>query len=98
MGILEMDTRNIDNRTRKLMTMKALHRRDDIERLYVTGKEGGRVLTSILDCVDGAIQALEAYINKKKERLITTAIDSNNRRKKKERKKNRNVNKKNYMR
>ena len=41
----------MDQRTRKLMTMhKALHPRDDIDRLCVSRKEGGRGLASIEDC------------------------------------------------
>ena len=42
--------------TRKLMTMhKALHPRDDVDRLYVSRKEGGRWLASIEDSVDASI-------------------------------------------
>ena len=38
----------MDQRIRKLMIMhKALHPRDDIDRLYVSIKEGGRGLVSI---------------------------------------------------
>ena len=40
-------------------------------------QEEGRGFTSIEDCVDGAIQRSEEYINKSKERLITTASKSN---------------------
>ena len=37
------ELRQMDLRTRKLMTMhKALHPRDDVDRLYVPRKEGGR--------------------------------------------------------
>ena len=43
----------IDQSTRKLMTMhKALHARDDVDRLYVSRKEEGRGLASIEDSVD----------------------------------------------
>ena len=53
----------MDQRIRKLMTMhKALHPRDDVDRLYVSRKEGGRGLTSIEDSVDASIQRLEDYI------------------------------------
>ena len=63
----------MDQRTRKLMTMhKALHPRDDVDRLYVSRKEGGRVLASIEDSVDASIQRLEDYIEKHERRLITT--------------------------
>ena len=49
-------------RTKKVMTInKALHTRDDIDRLYVSRKEGGRGLANIEDCVDALIQGLEKY-------------------------------------
>ena len=64
----------MDLRTRKLVTMhEALHPRDDVERLYVSRKEGGRGLTSIEDTVDAYIQRLEDYM-KKHERGLITAI------------------------
>ena len=54
------------------MTMyKALHPRNDIDRLYMSRKGGGRELTSIEDSIDASIQRLEDYIEKRKERLIT---------------------------
>ena len=47
------------------MTMhKALHPRDDVIRLYVSRKEGGRGLASIEDSVDVSIQWVEEYIEK----------------------------------
>ena len=55
------------------MTMhKALHPRDDVDRLYVSRKEGGRGLASIEDTVDASIQRLEDYIEKHERGLITT--------------------------
>ena len=55
----------MDQITRKLMTRhKALHLRDDVDRLYVSRKEGGRELASIEDTVDSSIQQLEDYIEK----------------------------------
>ena len=63
----------MNQRTRKLMTMhKALHLRDDIDRLYLSRKEGGRGLSSNEDSVDASIQWLEDYIQKHGGRLITT--------------------------
>ena len=54
------------------MTMhKALHPRDDVDRLYVAGKEGGRGLASIEDSFDASIQRLEDYIQKHERGLIT---------------------------
>ena len=59
------------------MTMhKALHPRDDVDRLYVPRKEGGRVLASIEDGVDASIQRFEDYIEEHERELIT-AIRNN---------------------
>ena len=54
------------------MTMhKALHPRDDVDRLYISRKEGGRRLASIEDSVDASIQRLEDYIQNHGGGLIT---------------------------
>ena len=50
---------------------KALHPRDDVDRLYVSRKEGGRGLANIEDTVDASIQRLEDYIEKHEPGLIT---------------------------
>ena len=61
------------------MTMhKALHPRDDVDRLYVSRKEGGRGLTSIEDSVDASIQRLKDYIEKRGGRLITAIRNNTN--------------------
>ena len=53
------------------MTMhKALHPRDDVDRLYVPRKEGGKGLASIENSVDASIQRLEDYIEKHERGLI----------------------------
>ena len=58
----------MDQRTRKLMTMhKALHPKDDVDRLYVSRKQGGRGLASIEDTVDASIHRLEDYIENTNE-------------------------------
>ena len=63
----------MDQRTRKLRTMhKALHSRDDVDRLYVSRKEGRIGLGSTKDSVDASIQRLEDYIEKYERGLITT--------------------------
>ena len=41
---------------------KALHPRDDVDRQYVSRKEGGRGLANIENSVDASIQRLEEYI------------------------------------
>ena len=58
----------INLRTIKLTTMhKALHHRDDVDKLYESRKEGGRGLTRIQASVDGSIQQLEDYIRNSKD-------------------------------
>ena len=55
------------------MTMhKALHPRDDVDRLYVIRKERGRGLASIEDSVDASIQRFEDYMENHERGLITT--------------------------
>ena len=74
------ELKQMDQRTRKLMIMhKALHPRDDVDRLYVSRKQGGRGLASIEDTVDASIQRLEDYIEKHERGLITTIrVDKDN--------------------
>ena len=68
------ELKQMDQRTRKLMTMhKALHPIDNVDRLYVSRKEGGRGFASIEDSVDASIQQLKDYIEKYKGGLITAA-------------------------
>ena len=58
---------------------KLLHPRDDVDRLYVSRKEGGRGHNSIEDSVDASIQRLEDYIQKQDDWLITAIrSDTNN--------------------
>ena len=54
-----------------IIVIKALHPRDDVDRLYVPRKEGGRGLASIEDSVDASIQRLVDYIEKHERGLIT---------------------------
>ena len=66
------ELKKMDQRTRKLITMhKALHPRDDVDRLYVPRKEGGGGLISIEDGVDASMQRLEDYIEKHEQGLNT---------------------------
>ena len=50
---------------------KALHPRDDVDRLYVSRKEGGRGFAGIEDSVNAPIQRLKDYIQKHDGGLIT---------------------------
>ena len=43
----------------------ALHPRDDVDRLYVSKKKGGREIASIQDSVDTSIQRLKDYFKKR---------------------------------
>ena len=66
------ELKQMDQRTRKLMTMhNASHPRDDVDRLYVSRKEGVKELASIVDSVDASIQRLEDYTEKHERGLIT---------------------------
>ena len=54
------------------MTMhKTLHPSYDVDRLYVSRKEGRRGLTSIEDSVEALIQRLEDYIEEHEGGLIS---------------------------
>ena len=50
---------------------KALYPRDDVDRLYVSRRKGGRGLSGIEDSVDASIQQHEDYIEKHEGGLIT---------------------------
>ena len=66
------ELRKMDQRKRKLMTMqKAWHPIDDIDKLYVSRKEGRRGLTSIEDSVDASIKRFHDYIQWLLTALIT---------------------------
>ena len=47
-----------------------MHPKSDVDRLYITRKEGGTGLISIEDCVEIAIRGLEVYVHRSEERLI----------------------------
>ena len=58
------------------MTMhKALHPKDNVDRLYFSRKEGGRILAISEDSIDVSIQRLIDYIQKHDGGLITTIRD-----------------------
>ena len=73
------DFEQMDQRTRKLITMhKALHPRNNVERLYGSRKDGERGITSIEDSVDESIKRLEDYIENRGEKLITATRNNTN--------------------
>ena len=60
---------------KKIMTMhKALHLIDDVDRLYVSRKEGGRGLTSIEDSSYASMLRLKNYIKMQRD---TDSSDQN---------------------
>ena len=62
-----------------MIIYKTLHPYDDVDRRYVSRKEGGRGLTSTEDSVDVSIQRLENYTEKYEGGLITvTRNDTDN--------------------
>ena len=65
------ELQQMDQRRKLMIKHQALHPIDDIDRWYVSRKEGGRGFTSIEDDVDATIQQLEDYIKKCGGRLIT---------------------------
>ena len=73
------ELKQMDQRTRKLMTThKALHSRDDVNRLYVSRREGGRGLACIEESVAASIQQLKDYIQKHGGRLIAATKNNSN--------------------
>ena len=56
---------------------KALHLINNIDRFFVSRREGTRGLTSIEDCIAATIQELEKYTKDRKERLITVVNNCN---------------------
>ena len=64
----------IDRETRKLSRIYGgLHPKSDVDRLYISRKDGGRGLIAIEDCVELAVRSLEVYIHKSEERLLQAA-------------------------
>ena len=57
---------------------KALHHRDDVDRLYMSRKERGTGNTNMNDSVDASIKRLEEYIQKRGGRLIAATRNNTN--------------------
>ena len=57
---------------------EALHPRDDVDRLYVSRREGGRGVARIEWSVHTSIQWLEDYIQKREGRLIPATRNNTN--------------------
>ena len=64
--LLKIDKRGTQKYRIKILIMmhKALHPRDEIDRLYKTRKRGKKRKACREDCVNASIQRLKEYINK----------------------------------
>ena len=70
------ELQQMDQRIKKVMRKhKALHPRHNVDRLYMSRKEGGRGLASIGDSIKASIQRLKDNI--RKCRRLITAIRNN---------------------
>ena len=50
-----------------------LHPKSDVDRLYISRKDGERGLIAIEDCVELAVRDLDVYGHESEERLIQAA-------------------------
>ena len=73
-GILqwkESELKDVDRKSRKTITAYgALHPKSDVERLYVTKKEGGRGLISVECCVKEEGNIFGFHVSNSEENLI----------------------------
>ena len=71
------ELKQINQKIKLMMIHKALHPRDDVDRLYVSWREGGRGIAGIEDSVSASLQRLEVYIKKKHKGRLITATRNN---------------------
>ena len=70
-GWAEMELKNLDRKTRKLMTLHCMfHKKGDVDRLYLKRAEGGRGLISVEDCVLIEKNCLYVYVSESKEQML----------------------------
>ena len=63
-----------DKKTRKLFTIYGgLHPKSNFDKFYIPGKDEGRGLIVIEDCVELTVRDLEVYVHGSEERLIQAA-------------------------
>ena len=68
------ELKQLDRRTRKLLKMhKGLHPKSNVNRLYISRKEGGRGLLNVEDTVHLAIIGLLKYVGNSEEQLLNAA-------------------------
>ena len=62
------ELKNLDRKSRKTMTMYGgLHPKSDVDKLYVKGKEGGRGLISVEQCIREEESSLGFYVANSEE-------------------------------
>ena len=67
----KMELEELDQKTRKLMTMYGAHHpKADVDRLYLQRYEGGRGLLGLEDCVKVEVHSLEKYLSTSKEKIL----------------------------
>ena len=73
-GVLDWtnkELKSIDNKTSKLMTTnESLHPRENVGRLYLARKEGGRGLISCEECGNVEVQNLGKYLSESEEWML----------------------------
>ena len=76
-GIVEWtkeELANLDRKMRKIMSMNSgLHTRNNVARLYLLRKEGGRGLISVAECVEKESKSLHGYLTDSQEWMLKAA-------------------------
>ena len=63
----------VDKKTKKFFTTYGgLHRKSDVDRLYIPRKDGAKGLIAIEDCIELTVTSLEVHVHGSEERLIQT--------------------------
>ena len=73
-AVLRLDERRIESiniKTRRLITMNgSLNPRENVGRLYLPRKEGGRGFISCKECVNVEVQSLDKYLSESEEWML----------------------------
>ena len=69
------ELRKMDGKTRKLLTIyRSMHEKDDVDRLYMGRKDGGRGLMSIKTVVELEVNNLGYYVRQSGEKLLREVL------------------------
>ena len=70
-GWTEKELKDLDRKKRKLMTLHCmLHKKGDVDRLYLKRAEGGRGLISVEDCALIERNCLYNYVSESEENML----------------------------